>query len=226
VKSFQQFSLAALALASGIASAAPQPFFATNAVVSVDQSFIATSGLIASALGSATYNAATGTLTDPVASIDLPTSPGALVVNFASGAGIRIAQNAFVGANLTNFSFNLADNTLYGDIAALGITNQALLTAGTISSTFGNAQQNSLGTAVFSSTDARGLNLLASNFRLADDFVEKLGGPAAAASFQFVASVIKEVKVSSVPEPSAYGLLAACLAGAGLVARRRNAANS
>jgi hypothetical protein len=131
-----------------------------------------------------------------------------------------------VGANLTNFSFHLDDNTLYGDIAALGITNQALLTAGTISSTFGNAQQNSVGTAVFSSTDARGLNLLASNFRLADDFVEKLGGPTAAASFQFVASVIKEVKVSSVPEPSAYGLLAACLATAGLVARRRNAANS
>lgn len=225
MNSLKKIGFIALALASGIASAANQPFVATSATVTVDQAYIASLGYTASALGSATYNTTTGILTDPVASVSTSANPGPLLITFASGAGVRLAQSFLVGVNLTNFSFNLADSTLYGDVAALGLTNQALLTAGTIASSFGTE----VGTSVTSSATTRSLGLLASNFRLADDFVVKAGGVDAAASFQFIATLIKEVKIGTVaaqvPEPSTYALMGLGLVGISLVARRRRAAN-
>jgi hypothetical protein len=228
MKSLKKISFIALALASGIASAASQPFTATSASVTVDQAYITSLGYTASALGSATYNSTTGVLTDPVASMSIATSPGPLLVTFATGAGIRLAQSFIVGVNLTNFTFNLADNTLYGDVTALGLTNQALLTAGTIASTFTTGSTVASGSGVTASSTTGTLGLLASNFRLADDFIVKAGGADKAASFQFIATLVKEVKigtVASVPEPSTYALMGLGLVGISLVARRRRAAN-
>ncbi|MES2091526.1 MAG: PEP-CTERM sorting domain-containing protein [Pseudomonadota bacterium] len=220
--SFKHMTVIALALASGVACAANQPFTATNGTVTVDTSFATAGGYITTALGSASYDAATGTLTDPVQAVSTSTNPGALLVDFSDTSGLQLAKG-FTKVKLTDFTFDLATNTLFGDVNVgilLSLNDQALLTANTVSSSFGLET----GTSVTSSAATRDLGLLASNFTLAPAFVDFLGENGIdPASMTFVASIIKEVKIGTVvapptvpavPEPTSYALV---IAGLGLV---------
>ena len=147
--SFKHLPLIALALASGIASAANQPFTATSGTVTLDTSFVTSNGYVASALGAATYDAGTGTLTDPVQGVSTSTEPGPIVIDFSDTSGLSIKKN-YTNVKLTDFTFDVATNTLFGDVnvgVLLSLNDQALLTASSVSSSLGT----DVGTSVTSS---------------------------------------------------------------------------
>lgn len=235
MKFLKQFSMSFLAVAATAASAATsQPFTAATAQVQLNTSVLATKGFTATAIGSSTYNSSTGVLTDPVQGVSLISSPGALIIDFSDTSGVALSTSTFLGTvtiNLENFSFNLATNTLTGDVkSAFGnYLNQDLLVATNVSSSFGNASGVTTGTNVSSSSSTRTLGLLASTFTLAPDLITKLGTNAS--SFQFIADTITQLKVGTVqavtpqvPEPSTYALMGLGLVGMAFVSRRKQQA--
>jgi hypothetical protein len=232
MKYFKQFTLSLLAVAATAASAATQPFTAATASITVDTSVLTANKLTAKAVGNSTFNATTGVLTDPVSTVNLATSPGALNVAFDATSGLAFYTPGFLGlqtkvATLQNLSFDLGTGIVHGDLltAAGDIADQDLLLATTLSSSFGT----SAGTNVTSSTATRTLGVAASNFTLAPSLVTLLGATNAA-SFQFVATSIKSLNIGTVvtstgvvPEPSTYALMGLGLVGIAAVARRKQA---
>jgi hypothetical protein len=227
-------SAIALFALAGAASAANQPFTATNAAVTIDTSAISSTGYTASATGGASLSGST--LTIGVESIGLDASPGPLDINFNQAAGLRLAKGATV-ATLTDFTFDLATNTLFGDLNAsflgvsvLSLNDQSLLTATTVSSSFGGV----VGTNITSSGTARTLGLQASGFDLSQGFRDYLLGTGQNPDdFGYIADLITNVKIGTVsvtptvpaiPEPSTYALMGLGLVGMALVSRRRRQA--
>ena len=135
-------------------------------------------------------------------------------------------KKGYTTVKLTDFTFDVATNTLFGDVnvgVLLSLNDQALLTASSVSSSLGT----DVGTSVTSSATTRSLGLLATNFVLAPAFVTFLGENGFdPATMTFVADMIKEVRigtVAAIPEPSTYALMGLGLVGMSLVARRRQA---
>lgn len=228
MKFLKQFGVLALAFAAaGAASAATitQPFTAVSAKVTLDTSVLSSNKLTAGSAGDATYNATTGVVTDPLVTVSLSTDPGALNLAFSSTGGISFYSAGLFGlpinvATIKNFSFDLATNTLTGDLItpAGNAANQALLVAGNVQSNFGGVD----GRNVSSSTSVRSIGLIASSFTLAPSFRTLLGSNAS--SFEFVGSAIKSFTVGTVPEPSTYAMLGLGLVGIAAVARRKQQA--
>lgn len=222
MKFFKQFSLSFLALAATAASAATsQPFVATSATVTLDTTYLNANGYTVGALGASTYNAATGVLTDPVQGISLATNPGPLSIDFSDTSGMSI-KKGLTTVKLLNFTYDVATNSLFGDINAgllLNLKDQSLLTATNVSGNFSGVDL----TNVSSSPSTRVLNLNASDFVLSETFKSFLADNGVdPASVAFVASIVKSVSV--VPEPSSYALMGLGLVGVFATARRKMAA--
>lgn len=228
MKFFKQFSMSFLAVAATAASAATsQPFVATTANVTLDTSYLTANGYTVSAVGSSTYTAATGVLTDPVQAVNLAVSPGPITIDFSDTSGMAI-KKGLTTVKLTNFTYDVATNSLFGDISAgllLNLSNQSLLTANTVFGNFGGIIGGQELTSVTSSSTSRVLGLAASDFVLSDAFNTFLTDngvdPAAMA---FVATMVKSVNIGAVPEPSTYVLMGLGLVGIAATARRKMAA--
>lgn len=224
MKFFKQLSMSFLAVAATAASAATsQPFTATTAKVTLDTSYLTTNGYTIGALGSSTYDSATGVLTDPVQAISLNTNPGPLTIDFSDTSGMSVKKGLST-VKLLNFTYDVATQSLFGDVNAgilLNLSNQSLLTATTVMGNFGGAQDIS---SVTSSTTTRSLNMIASNFVLSESFKSFLTDNGVDPnSMSFVASMVKSITVGTVPEPSTYALMGLGLVGITLVARRKQA---
>lgn len=228
MKFFKQFSMSFLAVAATAASAATsQPFVATTANVTLDTSYLTANGYTVSAVGSSTYTAATGVLTDPVQAVNLAVSPGPVTIDFSDTSGMAI-KKGLTTVKLTNFTYDVATNSLFGDISAgllLNLSNQSLLTANTVFGNFCGIIGGQELTSVTSSSTSRVLGLAASDFVLSDAFNTFLTDngvdPAAMA---FVATMVKSVNIGAVPEPSTYVLMGLGLVGIAATARRKMAA--
>lgn len=232
MKFFKQFSMSLLAVAATAASAATsQPFVATSASVALDTSYLSANGYTVTAVGSATYSG--GVLTDPVQAVNLTSSPGPVTIDFSDTSGMAI-KKGLTTVKLTNFTYDAATNSLFGDISAgllLNLTNQSLLTATTVVGNFGGTVvgPDVFGaeelTSVTNSAISRRLGLSATNFVLSDAFNTFLTDngvdPAAMA---FVATMVKSVTIGAVPEPSTYAMMGLGLVGIIMTARRKMAA--
>ena len=224
---FKQFAVAALAIAAAAsASATSQPFTATSGSVTLDTTYLSANGYTVGALGSATYNASTGVLSgDPLSAVTTSANPGPLTASFDATSGLSLTKGTTT-VKLTNFSFDAATNSLFGNISVgflLNLTNQSLLTATTVAGDFGGSSLSSVAT----SSTARTLNLAASSFVLSDAFSTLLSSNGITPStVSFVASIVKNVNVGkvstpTVPEPSTYALMGLGLVGIALAGRRK-----
>jgi hypothetical protein len=225
MKLIKYFSVSLLAVAATAAMAdTAQPFVAANATVTLDTSYLTTNGYTAKALGSSVYNAANGTVTDPLSGVSIVGSgtTGALDVTFNSASGMSLTKG-LTTAKLTNFSYDAATQTLFGNISVgilLNLTNQSLLTANTVIGEFGGSAL----TNVTTSAATRSLNMFATDFVLSEDLKTLLSSngvdPTAVA---FVAGMVKSVAVGTVPEPTTYALMGLGLVGIAFARRKQQA---
>jgi len=154
------------------------------------------------------------------------TNPGAIDIELADAAGLKFTKSLSPTITLSNFSFDVGTNELSGNLVVssgivklVEVIDQSVLVAGSVTSMFGSE----LGTAVTSSSTPRDLGLIASNFSLSQSFKDYMLNTYEmdATQFGYVANMIKEVRVGTVPEPSTYALMGVGLACMGFVARRK-----
>jgi PEP-CTERM motif len=240
--SFKQFSASLVAVAAAAvvapAMAAVQPINATSATVLIDSATLSANlaGYAVAAVGSATYNATTGILTDPVASVSTSTNPGPITVALDASSGLKFTKLFSPTITLSGFSMDAATGELFGNmkvasgiITVIDIQNQSVLKATSFVSSLGT----SVGTSVSNSTVKRDLGLSASNFVLSESFIDYMANTynLDANQFGYLAGLVKEVKigtvykpVGAVPEPSTYALMGLGLVGMAFVARRKQQA--
>ena len=235
MKFSKQFSVSLLAIAASTAAFADtaQPFVASGvngyALVTLDTSYLTANGYTAKALGSATYDAAAGTVKDPLTAVNIVGSgtSGPIDAVFSSTSGMSLSKTTngiTTTAKLTNFSYDAATQTLFGSITVgllLNLPNQSLLTANTV---YGGTFGNDVITNVTTSGTARALNMYATDFVLSNDLKTLLSDNGVDPSaVSFVASMVKSVAVGTVPEPTTYALMGLGLVGIAFARRQKQA---
>ncbi|MDO9235212.1 MAG: PEP-CTERM sorting domain-containing protein [Aquabacterium sp.] len=226
MKFIKQFSMSFLAVAAFAASAATsQPFTAATAIIKLDTSYLNANSYTVGALGASTYNAATGTLTDPLQGVSILSNPGALSIDFSDTSGLSL-KKGLTTVKLTDFTFDIASNSLFGTVTSgifVNLPNISMLTATSVRGDFGGS--DALNSITTSSTP-RALNFLATGFVLSESFKTLLTENGVdPTSMAFVASIVKSVAIGTgaVPEPTTYALMGLGLVGIAFAARRKQA---
>jgi hypothetical protein len=232
--SFKQFSASLVAVAAAAvvapAMAATQPFTAVNAAVTIDSATLNANlaGYAVATVGNATYSAATGILTDPVASVTTATNPGPMTVALDATSGLKFTKLFSPTITLSGFSFDAGTGELYGNLKVssgivniVDIQNQSVLKSTSFVAALGTAPGN----AVPTSTGTRSLAVLAQSFVLSQSFIDFMANTynLDANQFGYLAGLVKEVKVGTIPEPSTYALMGLGLVGMAFAARRKQA---
>jgi PEP-CTERM motif len=207
-----QMKQIARAVVAAAALASAGSAFAANATVSLDAPTMAANGVTAVAIGNDTYNSASGILTAPIDA----TKTTASFVDFGNADGFTLSFDVFglpQTATFSNFSFDIASKTLFGNLTGTGVlasklaynTGGALLSAGSVITANGVTTASNFSLAPALSAYLTSKNIQPSQVAAATGVVKSIAMP------------------SAVPEPSTYAMVLLGLGGIALAARRKKA---
>lgn len=197
----------------------------TSAVLtlSTDLTGLLGAGTTYTALGDATYNTATRTLTESFTSVNLSNTSATDLIGLTSAAsGLRLTASGTT-LDITGLSYDNAGKALSAVLSVNGAQqfSGVFLTTGSV--TLGESFNATTGTGLLTTGNLNLSSGAASTLISAFGLPSFYAGLATGVNFGNLKVDVLSPAVAAVPEPSTYALMGLGLVGMGLVARRRRA---